>query len=330
MTRRTAIFAMAQAATTLRTGRAQQPPAFRTDVRLITVDVLALDGASGRPLEVLGPKDFILLDEDKRRNIAFLDIETTPLDVVFVPYMAGQLTTPKDSGTFVRGWRDAFAAFRNQDRAGLVRSFHAQDNIALTGDHDTVRDAIRQPFARVRPPVGYGGRLYDALVLGTTLFSPAGGDRRRRAVVAITDDAESGSNARIEDLTRAFLTADCTLNIVLLATAVPRQRTVFMRGPWPLPGGRRDSGVGAPNGASCQEAMKATGGLLIPGDEMETALPDMIRRTTLRYLLGFYADPNSEPGFHSLTIRLSDEASQRYPSVEIRHRKGYYVAPNGA
>lgn len=58
---------------------------------------------------------------------------------------------------------------------------------------------------------------------------------------------------------------------------------------------------------------------------METALPDLIRKTSVRYLLGFYADPHAGPGFHTLTVRLSEEASERYPDAEIKHRKGYYV-----
>lgn len=68
--------------------------------------------------------------------------------------------------------------------------------------------------------------------------------------------------------------------------------------------------------------MAATGGLFTPGDEMETALPDMIRQTFWRYLLGFYADRAVEPGFHTLTVRLSEEASKRYPGAEIKARQG--------
>ncbi len=333
MTRRTAIHRTAIVAVTqlAAISRAQQQlPAFRADVRLITVDVLVQDRASGRLLELLGQKDFVILDDGKQRQIVFLEIETTPLDVVFVPYLAGQLSTARDYNAFIRGWRAAFAAFRNQDRAGLVRSFRDSENVALTEDRDTVRDAIRQPFGRMRPPIGYGGRLYDALCLAASLFSTAGGDRRRRAIIAITDDAEKGSKAQTQDVARALLTANCSLNIVLLATAVPHRRTVGIGGPWPIPGRQRDIGGGTPEGASCREAMTATGGLFIPGDEMEIALPDMIRKTALRYLLGFYADPNVEPGFHTLTVRLSEEASRRYPGAEIRHRKGYYVAEGGA
>jgi hypothetical protein len=330
MTRRDAIAAITQLAV-LRVGRAQQQtPAFRADVRLITVDVLALERSTGRPLELLGPNDLIVIEDSKRREIAFFEIETTPMDVVFVPYMAGQLSTARDYNAFIRGWRAAFAAFRNQDRTGLVRSFREADNVALTEDRDRVRDAIRQPSGRMRPPVGYGERLYDALYLAVTRFSPAASGRRRRAVIAITDDAEKGSKVRIEDLKHAFLTADCTLNMVVLATAIPHRRTVGIGGPWPIPGRQRDIGGGIPEGASCREAMAATGGLFIPGDEMETALPDMIRKTSLRYLLGFYADPGAELGFHTLTVRLSDEARQRYPSAEIKHRSGYYTEPSAS
>ncbi|MCL4852589.1 MAG: hypothetical protein KJZ78_14570 [Bryobacteraceae bacterium] len=238
MTRRKAISAMtAYAALGISRAR-QQTPAFRADVRLITVDVLAQKRASGKPLELLGPKDFLLLDDGNRREIVFFEIEATPLDIVFVPYLAGQLSTVKDYNAFIGGWRAAFAAFRDQDRAGLVRSLRDADNVALTEDRDRVRDAIRRPSGRAYPPVGYGARLYDTLCLAATLFPAAAGDRRRRAVIAITDDAEKDSKASIEDLTRAFLTADCTLNIVLLATAIHRRLTIGYG--WPVHPGRRN------------------------------------------------------------------------------------------
>jgi hypothetical protein len=122
--------------------------------------------------------------------------------------------------------------------------------------------------------------------------------------------------ATINELTLALLSTNCTLNAVLLATAIPRGLTVGRGGPWPVPRGQRDIGGGVPSGDSCSEALSATGGLLITGDEMEAALPDMIRKTSMRYLLGFYADTGVRPGFHSLSVHLGEEASQRYPDAD--------------
>ncbi len=45
------------------------------------------------------------------------------------------------------------------------------------------------------------------------------------------------------------------------------------------------------------------------------------------HLLGFYAEPEVERRYHTLTVDLTPEARKQYPNALIRARQGYYSEP---
>jgi len=321
MNRRTKLLALAQLGA-LRVIRGQERPTYRSDVRLVTVDVLVTERSSRKVVDVLGAKDFVIFDDGQPRELSFFEIETTPLDVVFVPYLAGWFAGGRDYNEFVRGWRAALAALRDGDRAGLVRSLRHADNVPLTGRHEEVRDALHPAGGSGGTRIGRGAQLYEVLKLAAAMFRSSGGEHRRRSIVAITDNAEDGSATGLKELTDSLLAADCTLNLMVLAT-VNLGGSAGRVGPWPFPGRQRQIGGGVPSGQSCRGAAEATGGVVIPGDQMATNLPSLIRQTQLRYLLGFYANPSGPAQFRALSIELSEDARRRHPAAEIKHRKGY-------
>lgn len=72
-------------------------------------------------------------------------------------------------------------------------------------------------------------------------------------------------------------------------------------------------------------AVQATGGDTIPGDKFRDEFPQMLRRISARYLLGFYAPPSDVRTFHTIKVMLTDKARERYPDALIRARSGYYA-----
>lgn len=100
-----------------------------------------------------------------------------------------------------------------------------------------------------------------------------------------------------------------------------------MGGGWGIPRIEREIG-GSRSGESLLAAVEATGGDAVPGDEFDKALPELMDRIRMRYLLGFYAEPTLQRQYHALEVRLTPEALKLYPGALVKARRGYYTDPS--
>jgi VWFA-related protein len=302
----------------------QEIPRFSSDVQLVMVDVQVTEKGTGRILELLGPKDFELYDDNCRQEVRDFQFETPPLDVAFLLYGHSGWGPPKDINAFHQGLVAAVGALHPGDRAAIIRTDSGSKvDLAMTGDLTQARHVIIRG-GKVRYRTGRD-HLYDAVVAATTLFPRLRDPRRRRAIVAVTDDIERGSKAKIDSVITEVLEADATLNEAVVVLGV-RGRRVGVGGVWGIPRVQREIG-GTHGGESLRAAVEATGGEAIPGDEFKDRFPELINRIRMRYLLGFYPAPSTVREFHKLEVRLTPEAKTRYPNALIRARRGYYSEP---
>jgi VWFA-related protein len=303
---------------------AQEPPRFSSDVHLVMVDVQAVEKGTGRIVDLLGPQDFELYDNNHRQEICEFHYETTPLDVVFLIYGRSGAGPAKDINAFRHGLRAAAAALHSGDRAAILRTDSASKvDLAMTEDLAKAQHTIIWG-GEGRYRTGYD-HVYDAVMAASTLFPRPRDPARRRAIVAVTDDVERGSKTTLEALTIGLLEADATLNTAVVVLGV-RGGRVGVGGVWGIPRVERNLS-GTRTGASLRVAIDATGGEAIPGDEFQEKFPELIERIRMRYLLGFYAQPTTTREFHAIEVRLTPEARTKFPDALLRFRKGYYSEP---
>lgn len=304
-------------------------PAPSSDARLVNVDVLVYEKDTGRLAELLGPRDFVILDEGEPREVKAFQIETTSLDVVFLLYAKGYVRFAGDGSDVFAGLREAIDELRPSDRGAILRSdTNAGGAVQLMEDKRRIDARRVRGRGRVRP-MGRGDRLYDAVASAMSLFPKPYDPTRRRAIIALTDDIERHSRIKLDPLTAELLEGGATLNTVVLVTGQPYISTGAATIPIPTVMSRRIGGT-TPTGISIQPAVEATGGERIPGDKSRAGLPEMLRRLHGRYLLGFQAPASGDRRvFRRIEVRLTEEARKRYPSAVIRARTGYYtvVAP---
>jgi len=306
---------------------AAPPPHFSSDVPLVLVDVQVTERGTGRVIELLSPSDFEIYDNGELREVKEFQIETPPLDVVFLTYGKTGLGPIKDIREFHKSLDAAAKALRNGDRGAVLRtdSEHKVD-LHMTDDLEKVRHAL------VRGDKYRTGRdsLFDALKIAAGLLPRPKEASRRRAIIAITDDVERGSRTTMSQLITELLEADATLHAVVVALGRQARREVGFGGVWGIPRVSREFGGGPRQGDSIRAAVEATGGDAISGDMLQARFPELIHRMRLRYLLGFYAPTTSRKEYRTIEIRLSPEAKGQYPNAVIRARRGYYTGPKGA
>lgn len=312
-------------------GWGQFLPAPPASGETVALDVQVADKGTGQVLEFLRPDDFVILDNGQPRPVRELHFASAPLDIVFV--VSSHIWLPGRQGNDIsRGLREAVEQLRDGDRAAVLYVDSAPGPEAvLTNDREVV---LRALSGAARRGVSVGGRfpptmppfrLYDAVNLAATLFPGPREQGRRRAIVALTVDAEKGSKIEMEPLIAALLEADMTLNAVI----VERKKGGIRGGNGPIPGAPPDIVIGGTpiTGESILPAVEATGGESLPGGRFQEALPELMWRLQLRYLLGYEAGPANEDGYHKLEVRLAEDARQRYPNVQIRAKRGYHGAP---
>ncbi len=302
----------------------QDAPRFSSDVQLVVVDVQVTEKGTGRILDLLGPKDFELYDNDLRQDIRLFQFETAPLDLVFLLYGKSGVGPVKDINAFRESLTSAVDALRPGDRTAILRTDSASRiDLPLTDDLVKARRAIVMG-GDCHCKTGHD-HLYDAVMAAATVFPRRKDSGRRRAIFAITDDVERGSKITLNTLITEVLEADTTVNEAVVVLGFTGRR-IGLGGVWRIPGVQREIG-GSRSGESLRAVVEATGGEVVSGDKFRENSSEIIGRMRMRYLLGFYPAPTPVREFHTINVRLTTEAKLRFPSALIRARRGYYSAP---
>lgn len=314
---------------------AAQQPTFRSDTLLVLLDVQVVDRDSGKVLDSLRPDDFHVEDEGQFQEIRVFEYGSTPLDLVLLVDVSGSMI--EASRAMVQTLRWAVQDLGTSDRVALV-AFSKKPTVVLPFTEsrtELLREAERVVAHTTR--LEQGTRLYDALVSAAGLFRAEGRavPDRRRAILVVTDDKESGSTAKADTVIGELLEASAPANAVVINTRDPAGRRRITRLGVPIPGVPPiidDRQWPGPKQVYpyLERIVTETGGEMTNRREREDFLGEMFARIRARYLLGFYADLNdNQPAFHRVTVRLSPARQKEHPRALIRARSGYNATTLG-
>lgn len=274
-------------------------------------DLQVVERVRDRPIEGLTPADFEILDDGRPVDITFFATGDVALDLVIVE-PASDLLRLEGIGKIIDGAPAALRELRPGDRVAIVRASPKGELVfGLTADLQLARENLFRMDPRPKPRKS--DCLSDAVSLAAKVLSgPAGPGLRRRAIVIVADDRESGSMETESAAATAALKAGATVNLLQLRTEVePILLPVhsigmppwFLSAPveWTLPGR---------NWRSIMPVVTATGGDSMTPDQRSGRLAELIRRLHARYLVGF-----SAPRSHGICVRVK---GPRGTNAEVR------------
>lgn len=232
---------------------AAQEPVFRADSRLVLMDVQVLERDGGKAISTLVREDFEIQDEGHMQEIRIVEFGSTPVDLVLLVDVSGSMI--EASRAMVQTLRWARQDLGPEDRMALA-TFSSEVNVVFPFSHptaSTLESAQRavQHISRVES----GTHLYDALTEGARLFQVEGPvmAQRKRAMLAVNDDKESGSKVKIAPLIANVLKVDVVVNVVIINTRDPLGGGRVARIGLPIPGVRP-----SPTTAGCRDPSRST------------------------------------------------------------------------
>ena len=287
---------------------AAQRPTFRSAVDLVIVAAVVRD-RHGRFARGLTKDDFILEEAGARRDISeFRAEDNAAVRVALLFDVSGSMRVASKIEDARRAARQVLAALRLDDRDGADTAAVFSFDIGLQSLQPFTADpgAIESALSRVAP---YGQTsLYDAIAQTARQVAEAGpGDRRRRAVIVLTDGVDTSSELTPEKVSAIASAID--VPVYVLAVVSPLDH----------PGGR-DAVEGASTAE--QEALRSlaqwTGGELYvtsaPAHE-SVAARQIVDELRHQYVFAFNAAPM--PGWRPLTVRM------RNKDLTVHARSGY-------
>ncbi|MGE5570059.1 MAG: VWA domain-containing protein [Rhodospirillales bacterium] len=295
---------------------------FRTDVSLVRVDAHVLDRDS-RTLSGLGPEDFVLIDNGRRREISHFAREAMPVDVVLLLDVSGSMRPHVER--IAAASRKALRVLGNDDRVAIM-VFDRETRVRMSFRNS--RGGVEREFDRLLDQETFDGGtdITRGLLDAAAYVGSRGRSDARRAVVILTDD-QTERDRDEERVSRALLRADA----VLMALIAPDAMGRMWRSPGGIIFGRRRSVVVGPGTKSAGTAAIAreSGGDSMPVDEAN-ALETALSRIRERYALYFHLPEGTRPGQEQIIdVQLTEATRARHPAAQVRFRR-VYLAPGAA
>jgi VWFA-related protein len=306
--------------------QAERLPA--SDSLPVAVDVQVEDEDMGEILELLGPKDFEIYENGRKCTIRGLEIETTPLDVVFLLYGPESWGEPNEWNEMTKALQTAVSALNPEDRAGVLRSDSESKNaVPLGPDMGRIQDALR--IRNTAFPSISHDHLFQAVNAANTLLPKSAKRDRRRVILAITDDIEKKSNVTMDELITVLLDSNTIVNAVLVLTG--SRDSSRSQAANSGSGSHREFSLW-PSGraSSLRPVIQATGGEAISVDVFKKDPEELIRRLRLRYLLRYDTEAATKQEYRTIEVKLSPDARKQYPGASIKAPRGHYAYPADA
>jgi len=290
---------------------AQEPPTFRSDISLVHADVEVIDGS--RVVSGLHKEDFAIQDNGRPETILYFSEEEEPLDVILLFDISGSMR-PKIEKV-ASSARTALAELRPGDRVAIM-TFHRSSRVIapLTSDLDAVQRAIFDEV--IGGKFGGGTRILAAVDDAAKYFLEQPRERRRRAVLILTDDIGQRSR-RASTVVHRLWEADAMLSGLIIRSGADTAIQITSAVTNPLSYELMHE--------SMDSVAERTGGDTLKSDDPGGAFREMMHRIRLRYSL-YYAMPPGKPGEQrQLKVELTRDALTRYPGARVRGRNGYQV-----
>lgn len=242
----------------------------------------------------LHQEDFHVLEDEAPQKIAFFGSEETPFAVAILLDVSGSMermvriacAAARNFADKMRG-EDALALYAFADQVAQVQDF------GPTHDVDEVVWNIR--------PEG-NTALYDGVQRAAQDLSQR--SEHRRAMLVLTDGADTSSRQSLDGCVRAALDASVTIYTVNLMDQD------FTRRPE------------AHSAASALQVMAdKTGGRFINdpgGARMYQAFEEVVKELSHQYTIGYFPTPEQHDGkWHKIQVEISK------PGMQVRTRQGY-------
>jgi Ca-activated chloride channel family protein len=275
--------------------RSEQEPILRLEAPLVLLNV-TVTGDDGRYVRKLSERDFTILEDGRPQPIAHFSAEEPPFAIAILLDV---------SGSMERTLRIARAAAR-----GFVQGLREHDVFALYAF--ATRFAQIQPFGShpdIEPDVwslkaeGYTA-LYDCLVSAARDLAER--PEKRRALLLLSDGADTASRASLDDALREALAANVTIYAVDLMDEASVSPAEVLRARQAL-----------------RTLSEQTGGRYIRdpgGAQMYATFQAIVQELGHQYTLGYYPALERRDGrWHRIDVRVAR------PGVTVRTRRGYYA-----
>ncbi|HEV2289336.1 MAG TPA: VWA domain-containing protein [Candidatus Acidoferrales bacterium] len=323
-------------------------------VKVVTLPVAVSDRSHNLVLN-LTQKDFQVFEDGKPQQIIRFDQGGDPLSIVLVLETSSRVAPllPAVQKTGIIFTQMVMAA------TGEATVIGYNDEVDILCPMTTDSDAVLKTIEHVQPGLS-GARLYDALNRAEDILEKEPSERRR-IIVVVGEKNDKGSETKLgQVLRRAQLDNTSIYTIGLSSTAAefrkaperPRPVETGPPGTYPMnpptgtmqtPStveeqmGNEDSvsflpliawlvqhGANAVGKNALVLASTATGGLhegTFKDNSIQRAMNSIGNDLHGDYLLAYRPPSNTAYGYHNIEVRVTE------PSLKIRTRPGYFIAP---
>jgi VWFA-related protein len=310
---------------TLAAMTAQQPPTspagppairFRSGVDIVRLSVTARD-AGGQLVHDLRPEELEVYEDGVRQDIGPVGHHETPISVVLLLDRSGSMMQGDKMMHAKDGVINFVNALKRGDEALVIAFDDSIDALGRFGlDAKTIERAVKRVEARA------GTRLYDAVIEGARAIADPG-RKEKRAIVILSDGADTASLVRLDEAVEAVRIAEAPVYAIAIEYGYDGQ--VF-----PASRQAADPLWRQLRGNSDVDALRrltdGTGGWTYPVEASKRCIEICLRiadELRNQYLLGYYPT-NTERGGRWRTI----EVRTTRPGVTLMTRNGYYAPPS--
>ena len=275
----------------------EEEQVLRVGTTQIVLNAIVTDGLDHH-VTGLKPEHFILLEDQVPQTIVSFGLEQVPFVAAILLDLSGSM------GNKMSLARAACARFADGIRTGDSIGIYgfSKDKVKLMQNFSEVKDI--DPIVWDTDPDGETP-LYDAIVTASETLGKR--EEQRRAILLISDGADTKSKATFEQAIRAASLAN------VMIYAVDMSEAAFGRGP------AKDSGS-----QMLKDFSLKTGGRFFPspgGSKLRDAFVEAVDELRNQYTL-VYEPTNDKPDGKWRTIQLS----AKNPLYKVRTRQGYYAA----
>ncbi len=275
----------------------EEEQVLRVGTTQIVLNAIVTDGLDHH-VPGLKPEHFNLLEDQTPQKIISFGVEQVPFVAAILLDLSGSM------GNKMSLARAACARFADGIRVGdsiAIYSF-SKDKVKLMQDFSEVKDV--DPIVWDTDPDGETP-LYDAIVTASEALGKR--EEQRRAILLISDGADTKSKATFEKAIRAASLAN------VMIYAVDMSEAAFGRAP------AKDN-----SSQILKDFSLKTGGRFFPspgGSQLRDAFVEAVDELRNQYTL-VYEPTNEKPDGKWRAIELT----AKNPMLKVRTRQGYYAA----
>ncbi len=280
---------------------------FRSAISNVKIDVQVTNNS--QLVRDLTLTDFVLFDEERQRDLLFVDRGAEPLSLALLLDVSGSMRTHVEAVASVA--LESLRFLRAGDTvAVIVFGKRTKTRLPPTADHTRVQSEITAGLND--QDVGTETAINDAIANASEYLAGQAATGRR-AILILTDNLGVNSRNPDEKVINRLLEDNCVLNAIVVGSKYrpdPTKPRLTSNPEETLP--------------NVYYIAQETGGEAVQVGDARAAFPTMVERIRSRYSLQYKTPPGIHGQFRRIRIELTPSARLRYPDSKLRYRRGYY------